>query len=533
MGSRSSSLFKDHVAGIPVGLLRFIVFVPFGIYNSIASNHWNVIRSHPELHSGIYGSTIANGETFAQKWASFGFYWNFAVWVPTIIVPPPFSLIFGIVDAAIAVLISLSTKLQSGYSPHDIDRCGGTGAHDWGLPPGANESFFEASARLNATATNSFQMCKSYVVEWQYGIVLAFFYSLIAFINISVCTYSCLFHFRETQRQNRSFVKWILDAAIVFPKAIGIMLVAFLWYIPVLVFRCLPIGFKAPTRHARRYTAKTGLRAASGTEVQLEKLAKMTTRRKDGKGTRYQGGGTEAEPTKLADFLGIYDILMLVVEDLHYTDIVNLSLASKSVREAVLPAEDYERRLNHFRMYTCESDSKEQCWVCTNQICYSCTRRPIFKQTTPYHHLDVCNPYCTHCYKVLTRTPRPTKGPPVCTCAPATPTPNIFQRIAYSSLYYSRGQVSLNSVLRHVCQQCASLSEEEVYAVRRKRTERELRGTGKEAAGCGKCKAALGGGPRWWVCRKCELECTAFCHRAWAKGGKGGKGRVVVGDEAV
>jgi hypothetical protein len=97
--------------------------------------------------------------------AKVGFVWNFAVWIPAIIVPAPFSLIFGIVDTAIAVMISLSTNIQTGYNPHSVDRCGGTGAHDWQLPPGANESFFEASARLNATTTNSFQMCESYVVE--------------------------------------------------------------------------------------------------------------------------------------------------------------------------------------------------------------------------------------------------------------------------------------------------------------------------------------------------------------------------------
>lgn len=84
-----------------------------------------------------------------------------------------------------------------------------------------------------------------------------------------------------------------------------------------------------------------------------------------------------------------------------------------------------------------------------------------------------------------------------------------------------------------MCRQCAYLSEKEVFAARKKRTERELRDRGKEEGGCGKCKGALGGGPRWWVCGKCGLECTAFCHSAWARKEKGGKESVIVGDEAV
>jgi hypothetical protein len=283
-------------------------------------------------------------------------------------VPVPFSLIFGIVDTAIAVMISLSTNFQTEYSPHSVDSCGGTGAHDWQLPPGANESFFEASARLNATVTSSFQMCKSYVVEWRYGIVISFFYSMIAAINIIVCCAACVFHYRDSKRQSESFAKWLGNAAMVFPKAIASFVFAILYLLPVGLFRCLPIKFKAKTRYARRYTAKTGLRAAHTAEVQLEKLAKKVPRKKRGAETRYKGGAP-GEPTNLADFLGIYDMLMLVAEDLHYADILNLSLTSKSVRESVLPAEDYDKRLKHFRRYTCESSSRTQCWVCTNQIC--------------------------------------------------------------------------------------------------------------------------------------------------------------------
>jgi hypothetical protein len=103
-----------------------------------------------------------------------GFYWNFAAWIPAIVVPAPYSIIFAIMDTAIAVMISIATSLQTTYSPHDIDRCRDSpGSHDWQRPSGRNESFFDAAARLNATKTTSFRMCKDFVQEWQYGVTLS------------------------------------------------------------------------------------------------------------------------------------------------------------------------------------------------------------------------------------------------------------------------------------------------------------------------------------------------------------------------
>lgn len=103
----------------------------------------------------------------------FAFYWSFAAWLPSVFVPPPVNIIFGIIDFVIAIFISIATHHQTGHVPHDIKHCKGSGAHSFQLPPGANESFFEAAARLNATATNPFHMCKSFVQEWRYGIVIS------------------------------------------------------------------------------------------------------------------------------------------------------------------------------------------------------------------------------------------------------------------------------------------------------------------------------------------------------------------------
>ena len=287
------------------------------------------------------------------------------------LLPAPFSFPFALVDTAVAVLMSVATSHHTNYSPHSVNTCSGTGAHDWQLPPGATESFFEVSARLNATATSPFAMCKSYVLEWRYGITIAFLFSLLALFQLVICSFAFVFHYRDSRRQNQSFWKPMYDSLIIVPKILYVCTSVFVYHLPAILFRCLPLRVKAKTRYARRCVVKTGEAVVDGAEVQLDKLTRKAKRRYQAK-ERYQGSG-DGEPTPLSSFLGIYDILMLVVEDLHYTDIVNLSLASKSVREAVLPADDYDRRIQHFRMYTCDSSTKMQCWVCNNQLCDVCS----------------------------------------------------------------------------------------------------------------------------------------------------------------
>jgi hypothetical protein len=150
-------------------LLRFVLFAPLGYYQTRGETHWDVIKDHVELHSGLYDPAIVAGEKIASKWGTIIFYWNFAVWIPTFWFPPPLNLIFILVDTAMTVQISRATSYQTSYAPHSKAACAGA-AYSWHRPAGANESFFEAAGRLNATATTPIDMCRSFVEEWQYGV---------------------------------------------------------------------------------------------------------------------------------------------------------------------------------------------------------------------------------------------------------------------------------------------------------------------------------------------------------------------------
>ena len=69
------------------------------------------------------------------------------------------------------------------------------------------------------------------------------------------------------------------------------------------------------------------------------------------------------------------------------------------------------------------------------------------------------------------------------------------------------------------------------------RTKWELKGNERqEDLGmdkCMSCQVVLGKGPRWWVCKRCKMECKSMLHEAWGRGEDKGTGDAVVGELAV
>jgi hypothetical protein len=120
-----------------------------------------------------YQARLKDATDNPQGW--FGFTWSFFTWIPAVLIPAPVNVVFGIVDAVLAGHLAYATHLLAGYSPKHSKHCLSTLAHEFQLPPGAQESFFEAAARLrdtetDATAMAAIVMCRSFVREWQYGV---------------------------------------------------------------------------------------------------------------------------------------------------------------------------------------------------------------------------------------------------------------------------------------------------------------------------------------------------------------------------
>jgi hypothetical protein len=306
-----------------------------------------------------------------------------------------------------------------------------------------------------------------------------------------------------------------------------IVIVGALVYTPVLIFRCLPMDFKAPVRSARRHAAKTTIGAEQKIELKLKELGNDANQRGKTVG-QYQGSsGTH---NGLSQFLGVYDMLVMVAQHLHHSDLISLSTVSKSVREAVLPSGDVSRRLAIFRRYTCEPGQRTTCWGCANQICDGCEEISPIPETIIFHHLDHCVPYCTSCYHThIVRDSRvqrgKTDGTPVCRCAPKRKFAqrrqalwSIFNRHAY---YTQSLDQSWNH--RQICRHCSQLDSTELASRKAQGAlttlRKGLKSDGKSWKRCAVvgCGRELGRGPRYWVCTRysCHKECKSSVHQAW------------------
>jgi hypothetical protein len=373
----------------------------------------------------------------------------------------------------------------------------------------------------------------------------SFFYALISLLGILGFCGSM----KDAKKDGKSFRTMLKDVGIATWRCLlGIqklcigLVALILYYIPLVVFRCLPLNFRAPVRSVRRQVVKTGIGAGQKAEIMTMELQTEFSKKRNVVG-RYQGGDGQQTPNALSDFLGIYDMLILVTDHLHFIDVINLSRVSKSVRESVLPSQDLIRRFTVFKLYTCLPDQKLTCWACTNQICPDCQQLPLVPQTTALHHLDNCQPYCTPCYQthILRHRPaiRARVTDPYCKCAPQPARPrNIYSWFMNGNTYYTSHQKKLHKIARPVCRQCNKLSSEELLALREKRVKLDLKlglkSNGEKWTTCARtgCGRDLGTGPRYWICKKtdCEKECTSTLHKALGRSQGGG---VVIGEEAV
>jgi hypothetical protein len=198
----------------------------------------------------------------------------------------------------------------------------------------------------------------------------SFFYALVSLLNI-IAFFGALSKARRQGESVRDVTKALLEVMLVcllsIPKFIALILLGFLWYLPEVCFRCLPLSLKSKVRFGRRYALKSGLGLEQKTELGVTELKNVYEQNKRKRDARYQGGpGTESP---LSKFLGVYDMLIFVTEELHYTDILNLSRVSKSIREVVLPTHDFDRRIEIFKRYSCSDALKTVCWICDTQIC--------------------------------------------------------------------------------------------------------------------------------------------------------------------
>jgi hypothetical protein len=154
-------------------VIRFALFTPTIFYWVYATDHYELVSGNVELHNGTYDTTILTGEKLADKWSMILFIWNLCIWLPSMVFIPPLNLPITIVDTVLTVFLSMASSYQFGYTPYNLDACRDPAGLESQRPPGTNESFFAAAARLNETGGSPTKMCLDFVKEKQYGVALS------------------------------------------------------------------------------------------------------------------------------------------------------------------------------------------------------------------------------------------------------------------------------------------------------------------------------------------------------------------------
>ncbi|KAF5021925.1 hypothetical protein F66182_6028 [Fusarium sp. NRRL 66182] len=200
-----------------------------------------------------------------------------------------------------------------------------------------------------------------------------------------------------------------------------------------------------------------------------------------------------------------------VARQLHYHDLVNLSLTSKLMRTAVFyPSMDTisrHDRIESLCASACSNGMKNECWACERVICNDCkSKRLTIPSSRVKDHFTHCYAVCTFCYLFS---------------APGGPAPfhakwNMqdleMQHIRCCEIK-KPGREKKGGYL---CRHCHTLSDEGVAEVKEARDEFYLSRTLPRNVDCAVCLTALSRRqPRWWFCGKGRHECHWAGHHTY------------------
>ena len=63
------------------------------------------------------------------------------------------------------------------------------------------------------------------------------------------------------------------------------------------------------------------------------------------------------------------NVRIAISSNLHYIDMMNLNLTCKEIHQSLIPAGRSSDIYQQIRIWSCESGSKTQCWICVSQVC--------------------------------------------------------------------------------------------------------------------------------------------------------------------
>jgi hypothetical protein len=101
----------------------------------------------------------------------FAFWWNFLLWIPTILAPGILLFFIGLVDLGIVIALIVGIYLQSTYLPQSKGAC--RGADTWQVSNGTESWFHVVATVSNSTYPEPQTKCEEYVEIWIIAVAMA------------------------------------------------------------------------------------------------------------------------------------------------------------------------------------------------------------------------------------------------------------------------------------------------------------------------------------------------------------------------
>ncbi|KAJ4331808.1 hypothetical protein N0V87_008854 [Didymella glomerata] len=321
---------------LPVTIARIALVVPIFFYWQYIHAHDAVLASDEHLPQK-FASPIRSTEHFAALWSIVLFCWNAAILVPCLFtILPPFNLPVAVMDTLLAACVAKILNQQEAYIPPYEFRCHDLRGRD--QPWSGDNGYFMYAAERAGSPNDEEHFCKLVSREWQYGVAIVVFYFLIAFFEwLAFLIMASSFRYL-VEPQRRNLVN-VFKSVCLIPSLAVTIIKGILYDTHKWIYRTwCPTAAKRRVRAGRRLAVKAGMAVEQKTEAELRAWASRSRQ-------RYIDTEPKDPVPPLARFLCNYDALVLLVQQLHYMDVLMLARTCKSVRDVVLPSHDFDRRL--------------------------------------------------------------------------------------------------------------------------------------------------------------------------------------------
>ncbi|KAI0404522.1 hypothetical protein F4802DRAFT_566301 [Xylaria palmicola] len=463
------------------GIIRFVCHLPFAFYAFGGISDFNFVKDHMGvLLAPPLGPKVFVGNVFGGPIAIIGFFWNFFLWIPTLRSKGGGLFFLGVVDAVVAGLLLIPLAIEASYIGFTPGQCAQLKS---GAPPTNNLIYFQRVAGIKVDEENIAQgTCDGFFMRWYLGLVVLILYTISATANMLIGYRSQREYGVSPHNRVRISSQCLLSPVPPFTALIKGIFEFICQLTPRPVYNALFFA----NRYARHWFRYKGSR----TKQKVRDTYALSRRRARKAGGQQNGLLSVLSPV----------VVEKIVSDLHHVDLVNLSLTSRAIREAVFLGQGSSAV--QLRQLSCWGDKKYDCRCCGVQICDECSKSKACTDSRTSFHDSLCAAACSRCY---------------------------YKEISYA--YWKSLPCDCNDgrkggpylydnppVSHPVCRDCHDLPGTGMLIRKEKRDEVAYAKFMQQSLSCSICSESLPRtGPRWWVCTKCRKECRDSCHLGWSQ----------------